>query len=161
MQQVRQLPELPRIGMPESHYARQVHLAEKIGDPHLRESNKVAQYVTLALEPRLCWSKKLKYFDHALRRHCIPPPLPDDDVWLFYQQMSNLVRAHTGEQALKLACAEDDAYDRRLHHGEDRAQIVSDARHFFYELMTLGNDKPCHFNEEDWIQLKLIRDQWV
>jgi len=161
MQQVRQLPEMPPVGMPEAHYARQIHLAEKIGDPHLREANKVAQYVTLGMEPRQSWSKKLKYFDHALRRHCNPPPLPDDHVWLFYQQLGNLVRAHAGEQALKLASEEDDEYARRLSHGEPRSQIVSDARHFFYELMTLGHDKPAHFNEEDWMQLKLIRDQWV
>ncbi len=161
MQQVRHIPEMPKIGMPEAYYARQVHYADKTADPHLREANKVAQYVTLALEPRLPWCKKLKYFDHALRRHCNPPPLPDDEIWLFYQQLGNLIRGHAGEQALRLACEEDDNFARRLSHGEPRNQIISDARHFFYELTTLGHDRPGHFNEEDWIQLKLIREQWM
>jgi hypothetical protein len=161
MQQVRRLPQMPQIGQPESHYARQVQLADKLGDLHLHEANKVGQYVTLAVEPRLTWEKKLKYFDHALRRHCNPPPLPDDETWMFYQQLGNLVRYHCGEQALRLASRMDDEYARRLTAGEQRASIVADARHFFYDLMTLGEHKPTHFNEEDWGQLKLIRDQWI
>jgi hypothetical protein len=161
MQQVRQLPEMPPIGRPESFYAKQVQLADKLGDLHLHEASKVGQYVTLGTDPRLAWSKKLKYFDHALRRHCNPPPLPDDTVWMFYQQLSNLVRFHCGEQALRLASAQDDEYARRIIDGESRNQIVIEARHFFYELMTLGNDRPGHFTEDDWMQLKLIRDQWV
>ncbi len=161
MQQVRQLPDMPPIGRPESFYARQVQISDKLGDLHLHEASKVGQYVTLAIDPRLPWPKKLKYFDHALRRHCNPPPLPDDDVWLFYQQLRNLVRFHCGEQALRLASAQDDDFARRLTTGESRNKLVGEARQFFYDLMTLGNEKPSHFTEEDWIQLKLIRDQWV
>ncbi len=156
MQQVRQLPEMPPIGRPESFYARQVEIADKRGDLHLHEASKVGQYVTLAIDPRLPWPKKLKYFDHALR-----PPLPDDSVWMFYQQLGNLVRFHCGEQALRLASAMDDDFARRLAGGDSRNQIVIEARTFFYELMTLGNDRPRHFTEDDWMQLKLIRDQWM
>jgi hypothetical protein len=161
MQQVRQLPEMPPVGRPESYYARQVQLSDKSGDLHLHEASKVGQYLTLAIDPRLGWLKKLKYFDHALRRHCNPPPLPDDEVWMFYQQLSNLVRFHCGEQALRLASAQDDEYARRLTTGESRNKLIGEARQFFYDLMTLGNEKPCHFTEDDWMQLKLIRDQWV
>ncbi len=161
MQQVRQLPEMPPIGRPESFYARQVQLADKLGDLHLHEASKVGQYITLGIDPRLSWPKKLKYFDHALRRHCNPPPLPDDPTWMFYQHLSNLVRFHCGEQALKLACAEDDEYARRLSTGESKKQLGMIARTFFHELMTLGTDRPVHFTEDDWMQLKLIRDQWV
>jgi hypothetical protein len=152
---------MPPIGRPESHYARQVQLADKVGDLHLHEANKVGQYVTLALDPSLAWAKKLKYFDHALRRHCSPPPLPDEDVWLFYRQLSNLVRAHAGEQALRLALVKDDEFARRVAAGHPKNPILTEARQFFYELMTLGNDRPNHFTEEDWMQLKLIRDQWI
>jgi len=102
MQRVRPLPEMPPIGRPESFYARQIQYADKVGDLHLHEASKVGQYVTLALDPSLIWAKRLKYFDHALRRHCTPPPLPDEDVWLFYRQLSNLVRQHAGEQAAEV-----------------------------------------------------------
>jgi hypothetical protein len=161
MQRVRPLPEMPPIGHPESHYARQVQLADKIGDLHLHEANKVGQYVTLAMDPNLIWAKKLKYFDHALRRHCNPPPLPDEDVWMFYRQLSNLVRAYAGEAALRLACSKDDEFVRRITGGQSKPQVLIEARQFFYELMTLGNVRPDHFTEEDWLQLKLIRDQWL
>jgi hypothetical protein len=152
---------MPAVGRPESYYARQIQLADKVGDLHLHEASKVGQYITLALDPRLPWAKKLKYFDHALRRHCSPPPLPDEDVWLFYRALSNLVRQHAGEQALRLALAQDEEYARRITAGQPRGPIALEARTFFYELMTLNNDKPNHFTEEDWMQLKLIREQWV
>jgi len=161
MPQARQLPPLPPIGQPESFYARQVQYADKVCDPHLHEAYKVGQYVTLAIDPNLKWESKLKYFDHALRRHCQPPPLPDEDVWLFYRQLQDLVRLHCGEQALKLASKMDDEYARRMGKGEPRERIAEDAEPFFQRLMGLGWDKPNHFNDDDWHQLKLIRDQWV
>ena len=70
----RQLPPLPEIGHPEPYYARQCHLADREGDSHRREAFKVGQYVSLALDPHLSWPEKLKYFQHALKRHCVPPP---------------------------------------------------------------------------------------
>ena len=161
MQRVRPLPEMPAVGRPESHYARQIQLADKIGDLHLHEASKVGQYITLALDPSLIWAKKLKYFDHALRRHCCAPPLPDEDVWIFYRALSNLIRQHAGEQALRLALIKDDEYVQRASRGTPRGPIVAEARQFFYELMTLGHERPEHFTEEDWVQLKLIRDQWT
>ena len=161
MQRVRPIPEMPAIGRPESHYARLVHHADKVGDLHLHEAAKVGQYITLALDPRLAWTKKLKYFDHALRRHCSAPPLPDDDVWVFYRALGNLVRQHAGEQALRLALATDEEYTRRIAAGFARPPVLLEARQFFYELMTLGQDKPGHFTEEDWQQLKMIREQWM
>ncbi len=59
MTQPRQLPRLPEIGHPESHYARKVHEAERSGDVHQREANKVGQYVTLAMDAGLSWEQKL------------------------------------------------------------------------------------------------------
>jgi hypothetical protein len=155
------LPCIPPVGRPESFYARQVHIADKANDVHAHEAYKVAQYVTLGLDPSLPWAKKLRYFDHALRRHCQPPPLPADDVWLFYRDLANLVRTHCGEQALFLASAMDDSYAERVRAGETHEAVAADAERFFADLMPFGHEKPAHFNETDWAQLKLIRDQWV
>ena len=155
------LPPIPPVGRPESYYARQVHLADKVNDVHAHEAHKVAQYVTLGLDPALPWAKKLRYFDHALRRHCQPPPLPAETVWLFYRDLADLVRTHCGEQALFLASAMDDSYAERCCRGEPHESVAADAERFFAELMPCGTDKPAHFNEADWAQLRLIRDQWV
>ena len=87
--------------------------------------------------------------------------MPDEDVWIFYRALSNLVRQHAGEQALRSALAQDEDYMRRIAAGHPRTPIIAEARQFFYELMTLGNDRPEHFTDEDWVQLKLIRDQWM
>src|SRR5256885_4079759 len=73
-------PPLPEIGHPETYYAKQVHRADKRGDQHAHEAYKVGQYITLGLNPYLPWPDKLKYFRHALARHCNPPPYPDDEV---------------------------------------------------------------------------------
>jgi hypothetical protein len=155
------LPPIPPIGRPESWYARQVHLADKVGDQHSHEAYKVAQYVTLGCDPALPWPKKLRYFDHALRRHCQPPPLPSEQVWVFYKDLADLVRTHCGEQALFLASAMDDSYADRRRHGEPEELIACDAERFFASLMPAAKDRPLHFNEADWTQLKLIREQWV
>ena len=155
------LPAIPPVGRPESFYARQVHLADKVNDIHAHEAYKVAQYVTLGVDPGLSWPKKLRYFDHALRRHCHPPPLPADDVWLFYESLRDLVRQHCGEQALFLASAMDDRYAERCRCGGDRAAICDEAERFFADLIPAGAEKPHHFNAVDWEQLRLIRDQWV
>ena len=155
------LPAIPPVGRPESFYARQVHLADKANDIHAHEAYKVAQYVTLGVDPSLPWPKKLRYFDHALRRHCHPPPLPAEDVWLFYESLRDLVRQHCGEQALFLASAMDDRYAERCRCGGDRSAICDEAERFFADLIPAGAEKPNHFNAVDWEQLRLIRDQWV
>jgi hypothetical protein len=155
------LPPLPEIGHPEMYYARRVHLADKMGDTHTHEAHKVGQYVTLALDPALTWDQKLRYFQHALKRHCAPPPLPDEDVWVFYSSLANLVKEHCGAEALRLASEEDDLYDRRLKLGSTHETIEDEAERFFSKLTGFDDHCPPHFNEEDWAQLKVIRDQWI
>ena len=123
MQPTRQLPQMPDIGRPESFYAKLVHTADRQGDTHSHEAAKVGQYVTLALDPSRAWEEKLKYFQHALKRHCVPPPYPDDDVWMFYQQLAELVRGYCGQEALRLASLEDDLYAARLSMGQSREKI--------------------------------------
>ena len=152
---------MPEIGRPESCYAQLMHQADRQGQIHLREAAKVGQYITLALDPSLTWDEKLKYFRHALKRHCSPPPLPDDAVWMFYQSLADLVRQYCGQEALRLASAEDDRYAALLRLGQRREKIEDDAEPFFMHLMGSSDHCPEWFSETDWAQLKLIRDQWI
>lgn len=155
------LPPLPEIGRPEAYYARLAHTADRSGDVHAREAAKVGQYVTLGLDPHRKWPEKLKYFEHALRRHCNPPALPSDEVWLYYRTLADLVRTHCGGEALRLASVEDDRYAHWLGTGGSRDEIRNHANEFFLDLMGWGDRCPEHFKEEDWDQLKLIRAQWA
>src|SRR4029453_11218144 len=154
--QTRQLPPLPQIGHPEAYYAKQAHLAAPNSDRHSHEANKVGQYVTLAMDPHLSWEEKLKYFLHALKRHCVPPPLPDDDVWMSSRGPADLVRQCCGQEALRLASTEDDLYAARINMGQTRDKIEEEAEQFFARLVP--GECPEWFNEEDYGQLKLIRD---
>src|SRR3954471_1896079 len=146
--QSRQLPPLPQIGHPESYYAKQVHLADRVGDKHGHEAYKVGQYVTLALDPHLSWEEKLKYFRHALKRHCAPPPLPDDDVWMFYRSLADLVRPYAGQEARRLMSTEDDLCAARLAMGQTRDKIEEEAGHFCARIVP--PECPDWFNEEDY-----------
>lgn len=157
----RRMPEMPEIGHPESYYAKRCHEADHRNDHNAHEAGKVGQYVTLALDGSLQWEQKLKYFQHALKRHCSPPPYPDDEVWMFYQQLADLVRQHAGAEALRLASLEDDLYAARIQMGQTREKIEDDAETFFGRILGSGENCPEWFNETDWSQLKLIRDQWI
>lgn len=155
------LPPLPEVGYPEGFYAKRVRQAELAGDIHAREAYKVGQYVTLGSDPNLDWESKLRYFKHALRRHCNPPPLPNDQIWLLYQNLADLVRRYAGREALLLASAEDDRYAMREAAGVRREVIAQQAEEFFRRLMETHASCPPHFNVEDWDQLVLLRAQWV
>lgn len=155
-----ELPPLPEIGHSEAFYAQQIHRADKYGNVHLREAMKVAQYITLGIDPHLRWEQKRRYFEHAIRRHCEPPALAVERVWLFYMSLRDLVKQHAGLEALKLASARDDKYAERARLGESRAIINLDATTFFRELMGDGK-KPDYFCDEDWQQLMLLRQQWT
>jgi len=161
MMQQRQLPPMPEIGLPESHYAKLAHHADRTGDVHAHEACKVGQYITLALDEHLSWEQKVKYFQHALKRHCLPPPYPDDDIWLFYQQLGNLVKQYATSESLRMACTEDDLYAARLSMGQNRDRIEEDAEEFFGKLIGTGDACPEYFNEDGWAQVKMIRDQWI
>jgi hypothetical protein len=156
----RVFPPMPEIGRPETFYAKMVHRADKVGDTFGHEAYKVGQYVTLAMSPNLSWEQKHKYLTHALKRHCQPPPFPDEEVWMFYRQLADLVRQHAGIEALRIASIEDDLYAARLAMGQTREKIAEDAELFFARLCPRENT-PEWFNEEDYRQLKMIRDQWV
>lgn len=157
----RALPPMPQVRLPEAQYARLARHAERDSDPHAHEAAKVGQYITLALDPHLSWEGKVKYFHHALLRHCHPPPFPDEDIWMFYHQLADFVRQHAGEEALRLACVEDDQYATRLGLGQERRKIEEDAEAFFVRFIPPGDECPEWFNQDDFAQLKMIRDQWI
>lgn len=159
--QQRKLPSLPDIIHPEAYYQKVAQEADRVGDVHSHEAAKVGQYIALAMDPSLPWDQKLKYFRHALRRHCSPPMFPEDDVAAFYKSLGNLVRQYAGQEMLRLASAEDDMYAARLDMGTARSEIESEAEDFFRKLMGEGDACPDWMLEEDWMQLKLLRDQWI
>lgn len=154
-------PAMPEIGHPESYYARLAKSAEHRGNSHAREAAKVGQYVTLALDVTLSWDQRLRYFRHAISRHCHPPDFSDDSCWKFYHDLSDIVREHCGREALKLALAEDESWARRLAMGQLKEKITPDVEYFFQRL--IGRDLVCPlwFSSEDWDQLIMIRKQWV
>lgn len=154
------MPEIPTIGRPEVYYAQKVREAEAAGDTHAREASKVALYVTLGNDPHISWEEKLKYYRHALKRHCDPPPMPDEEVWAFYQSLAELVRLHAGQEALRIASAQDDLWAARVAMGQPKEEIENEAEEFFAKIIT-SDQCPDWFSEQDWSQLKLIRDQWI
>jgi len=151
---------MPEIGHPERYYAQLAIVAESSHDIHARAAAKVGQYITLAIQPRLIWEERLKYFHHALRRHCAPPSMASQEVWIFYQRLANLVRRHAGEEALKVIVVEDDLYAKRKATGQTFLRIRADAASFFYRFIPTERC-PEWFNAEDYAQMKLFRDQWL
>ena len=155
------LPPMPEIGHTESYYARLARMADEKNLLHAREAAKVGQYVTLALNPDLDWDSKRRYFRHALRRHCTPPPVSHDLVAGFYDRLAALVREHAGREALRLASAQDDIYAHRLATGEPHEKLTAEAKEFFDHFMGEEDRCPSWLTQEDWDQLKLIRMQWT
>jgi hypothetical protein len=152
---------MPEIGQSESYYAKLAKQADAEGNIYAHEAAKVGQYITLALDMHLDWPAKQRYFLHALKRHCVPPPVPDEPVWVFYRDLADLVRRYAGYEALRLASAEDDVYATRLALGATREAVEADAEVFFGQLLGAGDNRPDWMSEDDWAQLKLIRDQWI
>lgn len=154
-------PRMPEVGHPESYYARLAKHAEREGNHHLHEAAKVGQYITLALDRSLEWEQKLRYFRHALARHCVPPPFSGDVCWKFYRDLAGVVREYAGQEALRICSAEDDLYAARLEMGQTRDKIESEAEGFFQRILGNSTECPEWFSHEDWNQLRLIRDQWI
>ena len=154
-------PPMPPVGRTERFYRNLVRDADAANDPLARCAAKVGQYVSLALDPALDWDHKRKYFDHALRRHCKPPRYADAATWRFFHRLGDLVREHAGAEALRLASAEDDAYAAAAKRGRPRLRLAEEAEAFFGKILCCGDGCPKWFGDDDWWQLKLLRDQWV
>jgi hypothetical protein len=80
---------------------------------------------------------------------------------LNYKRLVDVVLHQGGAEALRVACAVDDKYACRLAGGEQRRTIMEDAGEFFASLMGVDDTCPTHFKEEDWLQLRIIRNQWI
>ena len=76
-------------------------------------------------------------------------------------KLADLVRQHAGYEALRLASTEDDLYAARVSMGQNREKIEDEAEVFFGRLLSRTDVCPDWFNESDWAQLKMIRDQWI
>ncbi len=161
------LPPMPKIGLDRHVYATRAKEAESHEDHHDHEAQKVGLYITLAIDPHATWKEKLKYFRHALEHHCKPPPFPEEDVWNFYAALKVMVKEQAGREAIRLGSAQDDFYAARTSMGQTRDEIADEAEEFFMELLRCGSTFqpaegcPDHFCEEDWMTLKMIRDQWI
>jgi hypothetical protein len=156
----RVFPPLPEMGQPESYYGRLAKQADKAGDIHARAANKVAQYIASALAPELPWDQKLRYFEHAIKKHAVPPPPLDDQVWNYYQQLQDLVRTHAGQEALRLANAQNDAFTARNDAGEPKYKIRTDAAAFFRQFIH-SEECPVWFHLWDFNALRALRNRWA
>jgi hypothetical protein len=156
-----ELPPLPEVGHPETYYAHQAARAERHGWRHHREAAKVGQYITLALGPRLTWEQKARYFRHALRSHCIGPDVAPNPIMMFYKGLADLVRKYAGQEALRMASQEDDAWANQVARGIPLWQVKADAARFFSAMLGERNGPPDYLNPEDWEQLMILRKQWL
>jgi hypothetical protein len=154
------IPPLPELGHSESYYVRLAHRAERHEDELALHAAKVGQYITLAMDIKLTWEEKLRYLKHTLNKHCAPPRIADDSVWAFYKDLQRLVRDSAGQEALRIACNEDDLYAALSQMGKDRSEIEERAEVFFKRLLPC-EECPDWFHEEDHAQLRMIRDQWI
>ena len=153
-------PPMPELGHSEKYYKVLAEESARAHAVHAREAAKVGQYVTLGLTEDCSPQEKMKYFRHALRRHCVPPAVSDDVVDAFYERLADFVRGHAGREALRVASVEDDRFAMRLREGESRPKVLFEARQFYDKLMGPQETCPEVFNDEDWEQLKLIRKYW-
>ena len=154
-------PPMPELGHTEAYYKEMVRQAEQNHSVHAREAAKVGQYVTLGINEDSNPAEKMKFFRHALRKHCRPPQIADDMVEGFYERLADFVRAQAGQEALRMASVEDDRFAMRERNGENRIKLVLEARRYFERLLgTTTDERPDLFLEEDWEQLRLIRNQW-
>lgn len=158
----RPLPPMPKIGLPEETYLHVAHKAERNGDNLVFEAAKVGQYVSLALrDPDAPWQIKLRYFRHALKRHCQAPESADETTKQWFERLAHLVRAQAGAEALRLAAEVDEMYEARRSLGQDVEHIADDAEKFFEQICPITENCPPVYNEEDWAKLKAVRDRWI
>ena len=161
MATAQQFHPLPVIGYPESYYAKHIKQADESGNAHAHAAYKVGQYVTLALSPKTPWEEKVRYFKHVLKHHCACPANADEGLQDFYRKLTEMVRRHAGQEALRLARQEDDSYSMRTDTGTAREEIEGEAEVFFSKLLGHTDTCPEWFTKEMWAQLKAIRDRWI
>jgi hypothetical protein len=161
MATAQQFHPLPVIGYPEAYYAKHIKQADSAGNQYAHAAYKVGQYVTLALSPKTPWDEKVRYFKHVLKHHCVCPSDADESIRDFYHKLTEMVRRHAGQEALRLARQENDSYSMRVDTGSPREEIEGEAEVFFTNLLGHTDTCPEWFTKEMWIQLKAMRDHWI
>ena len=151
---------LPVIGHAEAFYLKHVKEAEAAGDRHARASHKVGQHVTAALDVKMSWEQKHKRFARALEHYCIIPGDAGPALHAFYTKLAELVRRHAGQEALRLARKQHEAYSQRVKAGESREAVEEDAEKFFFDLLGHAGC-PNWCTPEAWQQITAWRDHWV
>jgi hypothetical protein len=84
----------------------------------------------------------------------------DDRMSMFYCNLADHIRKFAGYEALRLCSRQDDIYAGRVRNGTPKSLLRSEARTFFQQIVP-GDKKPEWFLDEDWVQLKILRDQWI
>ena len=160
MATAQQFHPLPVIGYPEAYYAKHIRQADEQGNQYAHSAYKVGQYVTLALNPKTPWEEKARYFKHVLKHHCVCTPDADESIKDFYHKLTELVKRHAGQEAMRLARQENDSYSMRVDTGTARSEIEEEAEVFFSSVMGHTDVCPEWFTKETWTQLKALRDRW-
>lgn len=155
------LPPLPEIGHDEHVYAAQARIADENADRPLRDAAKVGLYISLAIHRPMKWADKLRHFQHALDKHCHTSRTADARIWNFYHSLAHLVKEHCGQEALRLASEKDDVYAARLKSGVSRDEVRESARIFFAKLIGDGRVLPDHMLPDEFLMIRMIRDQWI
>lgn len=156
------VPKMPKIGLPEKVYLNAAREAEARGDDLTFEAAKVGQYVSLALRDLDArWEKKLKYFRHALKRHCQPPEHADAVTKAWFEKLAAHVKSYAGNEALRLAAEQDECFETRRELGQTADEIAEDAEPFFDMVCPHCDTCPPVYNESEWEQLKEYRDRWI
>ncbi|MEM1012550.1 MAG: hypothetical protein AAGI46_10070 [Planctomycetota bacterium] len=156
------LPRMPKIGLDEKLYLRVAQEASQKCDDLTHEAAKVGQYVTLGVrDPDKPWAEKLKCFRHALKRHCQPPEHADEPTKRWYKQLANHVRKYTGREALRLSMEVNERFEARLAMGQTADDVAEDAETFFDSVCPNCGTCPPVYREEEWAQIREIRDKWI
>ena len=155
------LPPIPEIGHDEHVYAHQARLADECADRAARDAAKVGLYVTLALSRSMKWPDKLRHFQHALAKHCHINRPSCHRLWGFYHSLGHLVREHCGQEALRIASRQDDLYAARVATNVPRAKIAREAALFFHDLIGHGAECPDYLLTDEFLMIRMIRDQWL
>jgi len=154
-QQASRFHPLPVIGHPDIFYVKQIESAERAGDVHALESQKVGRYITLAMDPAMPWEEKLRHLLHAMKRHCTPVEGAAPDVQAFYQRLADLVRRHAGQEALRFL-AKETASLRLRQQTSDPAVLRQQVAELRKRVVGDTNACPRWMTQEAWDQVSRL-----
>jgi len=146
---------LPTVGHPDAFYVKQIEASTKAGDVHALESAKVGRYVTLAMDAAMPWEEKLRHFLHALKRHCAAPADASTDVETFYRRLSDLVRRHASQEAVRFIAHETES-QRLRGQTSDPAALQPQVAELKKRLCGDAQGPPEWMNAEAWERINRL-----